>query len=87
MLRSDDLYEIAILVGHNAAPPVPGAGSCIFVHVWEGPEVAVRGCTAMAKAPLRALSNWLERNAGVLVALPRSEYEALREAWDLPAHD
>lgn len=87
MLRGDDLYETAIVVHHNTASPVPGAGSCIFLHVWDGPDVVVRGCTAMAKPALRTLSNWLERNGAVLVALPRSEYEALAKAWDLPARD
>lgn len=87
MLRGDDLYETAIVVHHNTAPPVPGAGSCIFLHVWDGPDVPVRGCTAMAKPALRSLSNWLDPNEGVLVALPRSEYEALAKAWDLPARE
>jgi D-alanyl-D-alanine dipeptidase len=84
MLRGDDLYEIAIFVEHNAAPPAPGDGSCIFLHVWEGPDVAVRGCTAMAKPALRALSEWLRPGAAVLVALPEHEYDALRSPWNLP---
>jgi L,D-peptidoglycan transpeptidase YkuD (ErfK/YbiS/YcfS/YnhG family) len=84
MLREDDHYEIAILVAHNANPAVPGAGSCIFLHVWEGPDVAVRGCTAMAKPVLRTLSQWLEPGAAALVALPKAEYDALTDAWGLP---
>lgn len=86
MRRKDDLYEIAIVVSHNVASPEPGAGSCIFLHVWEGPEVAVRGCTAMSKPELDALSKWLEPGAAVLVALPHPEYDALQRTWHLPAH-
>jgi D-alanyl-D-alanine dipeptidase len=84
MRREDDLYEIAIVIAHNAAPPTPGNGSCIFLHVWEGPDVAVRGCTAMAKPELQALSEWLEPGSAALVALPESEYDALQAAWSLP---
>jgi len=84
MLRGDDHYEIAIVVGHNEDPPIPGAGSCIFLHVWDGPDVAVRGCTAMAKPALRTLSEWLEPGAAALVALPKNEYDALTSRWGLP---
>ncbi len=83
MLRSDDLYELAILVSHNQGQPKPGAGSCIFLHVWGGPDVPVRGCTAMAKPALERLSRWLEPTA-VLVALPEGEYGALSGRWELP---
>lgn len=84
MRRQDDHYEIAIFVGHNANPPMPDAGSCIFLHVWEGPDVAVRGCTAMAKPALETLSRWLEPEAAVLVALPQDTYDELVNVWDLP---
>ena len=84
MLRGDDHYEIAIVVAHNAAPPTRGAGSCIFLHVWDGPDVAVKGCTAMAKPALHLLSEWLEAGAAALVALPKNEYDALTGRWGLP---
>lgn len=84
MLRDDGNYEIAIVVGHNTRKPKPGAGSCIFLHVWAGPDIAVRGCTAMSKPELETLIDWLEPKAAVLVALPRSEYQALERAWNLP---
>lgn len=84
MLRQDDHYEIAIFVEHNANPPLPGAGSCIFLHVWEGPDIAVRGCTAMPKPLLETLSEWLEPEAAVLVALPKNEYDELADTWNLP---
>jgi len=42
------------------------------------------GCTAMPMSTLEALAKWLRPGAAVLVALPRSEYDALRRPWRLP---
>lgn len=85
MRRPDDLYEWGVWVDHNSAPPAPGGGSCIFLHVWGGPGVSTSGCTAMAEDDLRAVLAWLDPRARpVLVQLPRDVYGALRGAWTLP---
>lgn len=84
MRRRDELYSIAIVVEHNTQNAEPGAGSCIFIHVWRGPDSGMTGCTAMPIDTLEALARWLEPNAAVLVALPRSEYNALQHPWGLP---
>jgi D-alanyl-D-alanine dipeptidase len=85
MRRPDDLYEWGVWVDHNSAPPAPGGGSCIFLHVWAGPGVATSGCTAMAEDDLRALLAWLDPRARpVLVQLPRDAYRAVRGTWELP---
>jgi D-alanyl-D-alanine dipeptidase len=84
MRREDELYAIAIVVEHNTKQTEPGAGSCIFIHVWRGPESGMTGCTAMPMDTLEAFTGWLQPNAAALVALPRSEYEALKRRWRLP---
>lgn len=85
MLRNDRRYAVGAVVAHNAEPPVPGAGSCIFLHVWEGEGVPTAGCTAMSLADMSELAGWLDGAAApLLVQLPQAEYEALREAWGLP---
>lgn len=84
MLRSDELYVLAIVVEHNTQPTIANAGSCIFLHLWQGPDRGMSGCTAMSMSALKELASWLRPEAGVLVALPRSEYEALRRPWGLP---
>jgi len=33
MWRDDPLYDVLAVIGYNDAPPVPGAGSAIFLHV------------------------------------------------------
>lgn len=85
MLRGDCRYEIGAVVGYNCEPVVPGAGSCIFLHVWEAPGVPTAGCTALARDDMLALATWLDgARAPVLVQLPRAVCEALREPWRLP---
>ena len=99
MRRRDGLYRIGVVVAHNgsgvgpgvlAAPPagpapVPGGGSCIFLHVWRGPGTATAGCTAMPDAALQEVIVWLDADAApVLVQLPASEAERLRAGWGLP---
>jgi len=86
MRRSDERYAVGAVVAHNSAPPLPGAGSCIFLHVWAGEGVPTAGCTAMSLADMSELAGWLDGAAApLLVQLPQAEYEDLREVWGLPA--
>lgn len=85
MLRSDDLYRWGVLVNHNAAA-TPGAGSCIFMHIWRGLGKPTVGCTAMAQENLESLIGWLDpQRTPLLVQLPMPEYKKLREGWRWPA--
>ncbi|WP_375194572.1 L,D-transpeptidase [Sphingobium sp.] len=47
LLRDDDAYDVIVVLGHNDAPPVPGQGSAIFVHLSEGRPTA--GCVAVER--------------------------------------
>ena len=52
--REDGLYDVVVILGHNDAPPVSGAGSAIFLHCRrEG--AATEGCVGIDKAELLAL--------------------------------
>ena len=85
MRRADDLYRWGILVDHNANPPVPGGGSCIFMHMWRGPGQPTVGCTAMPQADLELLLGWLDpERKPLLVQLPAVQYQKLRHRWNLP---
>lgn len=86
MRRADQRYEVGAVVGYNAEPPLPGAGSCIFLHVWAAPGVPTAGCTAMALADMSEIAGWLDgKQSPLLVQLPQAEYERCRTAWGLPA--
>jgi D-alanyl-D-alanine dipeptidase len=85
MRRDDDLYRLGVVVEHNAFPATPGAGSCIFLHIWSGPAQPTVGCTAMAADGLAKLAEWLDPAARpVLVELPEAEYSRLHTSWQLP---
>lgn len=49
--RDDGLYDVIVVLGHNDAPPVPGAGSAIFLHCWRE-DTATEGCVAIAREAL-----------------------------------
>lgn len=86
MRRADQRYEVGAVVGHNAEPPLPGAGSCIFLHVWAAPGVPTAGCTAMALADMSEIAGWLDGAADpLLVQLPQAEYAQRAADWGLPA--
>lgn len=86
MRRSDQRYAVGAVVAHNSEPPVPGAGSCIFLHVWASEGAPTAGCTAMSLADMTELAGWLDAAAApLLVQLPLVAYDSLREAWGLPA--
>jgi L,D-peptidoglycan transpeptidase YkuD (ErfK/YbiS/YcfS/YnhG family) len=76
MRRADGLYDWVVVVGHNAAR-APGAGSCVFLHVWRGPSAPTVGCTAMAKPALEELLAWLDPDGAVLVVLPEPARQKL----------
>jgi L,D-peptidoglycan transpeptidase YkuD (ErfK/YbiS/YcfS/YnhG family) len=86
MRRADEAYRWGIVVQHNSGwAREPGAGSCIFLHVWSGPSSSTVGCTAMDAGRLVELMRWLDPlRTPVLVQLPRGEYQRLRREWDLP---
>ena len=87
-MRSVEGYRWGLVVRHNAAPPVAGRGSCIFLHVWAGPGRGTAGCTAMEESSLTELLRWLDPRKGpLLVQLPEAEYARLSAAWRLPALD
>ena len=53
LIRSDDAYDVIVVLGHNDAPPLPGQGSAIFFHLSEGRPTA--GCVAVDRADMLRL--------------------------------
>jgi L,D-peptidoglycan transpeptidase YkuD (ErfK/YbiS/YcfS/YnhG family) len=51
--RDDRLYDLVVVLGHNDAPPVAGAGSAIFLHVAAPDYTPTEGCVALAADDLR----------------------------------
>lgn len=85
-MRSVSGYRWGVVVEHNAAPPVAGKGSCIFLHIWQAADKGTAGCTALEQTSLEELMRWLDtKKRPVLAQLPEAEYARLRAAWRLPS--
>jgi L,D-peptidoglycan transpeptidase YkuD (ErfK/YbiS/YcfS/YnhG family) len=86
MLRSDPCYAIGAFVAHNSERPQPGAGSCIFLHVWKAAGVPTAGCTAGSLADMCEICLWLDGGSSpLLVQLPQADYARLKDRWALPS--
>jgi D-alanyl-D-alanine dipeptidase len=84
MLRQDELYRWGVVVDHNAKGET-GCGSCIFLHIWDGPGKGTAGCTAMDAARMEEVLRWLDpRKKPLLAQLPQAEFERLQKVWGLP---
>jgi len=85
MLRPDGLYRYGLLVNNNAPDTEPGAGSCIFFHIWRRPGAPTAGCTAMNTAAIQVILAWLDSaRQPVLVQLPEAELARLAPRWGAP---
>lgn len=67
LVRDDPLYDIIIVLGHNDAPPRPGAGSAIFFHLWHEAK-PTEGCVAIDRAAMDRLLPLLEPADRMIVA-------------------
>ena len=65
------LYRYGIFVDHNPNR-VPGAGSCIFLHIRKASGAPTVGCTAMGVKELLQIMRWLDpAKAPLLIQAPR----------------
>ena len=53
--RTDRVYDLILVVGHNDSPPAPRLGSGIFVHVAQADFSPTTGCVALTLADLRTI--------------------------------
>jgi L,D-peptidoglycan transpeptidase YkuD (ErfK/YbiS/YcfS/YnhG family) len=67
MWREDDLYDVVVILGHNDAPVIPGAGSAIFLHVAPADGGPTAGCVAMTRSALIDLLGVIDRETAVII--------------------
>jgi D-alanyl-D-alanine dipeptidase len=83
-MRTIPVYKLGLVVGYNS-DALPGAGSCIFMHIWNGSGNGTAGCTAFEEASLKEIVNWLSADQHpVLIQMPEPTYRSLGKAWQLP---
>lgn len=84
MLEIRPQYDLGVFVEHNAEKQA-GGGSCIFLHIWKDANTGTAGCTAMARANMETVSDWLdEAKNPVLIQLPAEDYKKRQISWKLP---
>jgi zinc D-Ala-D-Ala dipeptidase len=84
MLSVPSQYRFGVMIEHNWSQ-VPGAGSCIFFHVWNRGRTGTAGCTAASLADVERLLHRLDANENpLIIQLPFPEYARLKGSWDLP---
>lgn len=85
MLAVGAQYDLGVFVAYNSYPPVPGNGSCIFLHIWKDAASGTSGCTAMARENLERIVKWLDPAKNpYLIQMPTETYQASRKSSNLP---
>lgn len=85
MIEVGFLYSLGAVIEHNSNPPIPGKGSCIFLHIARENFQGTAGCTAMQERDLNALVSWLDiEKKPLIVQLPLQEYQQRQRSWHLP---
>jgi L,D-peptidoglycan transpeptidase YkuD (ErfK/YbiS/YcfS/YnhG family) len=81
----DGFYTYGVIIEHNFDNPVPGSGSCFFLHVYKNFGVPTAGCTAVALNQMEKIITWLDPSKKpVLVQLPDEAFIKLKQQWNLP---
>jgi hypothetical protein len=77
-------YRWGAVIEHNPEA-APRGGSCVFLHIWSGPDHGTAGCTAMPQEQLEPILAWLDpAKMPILVQMPAANYKRLKKAWNLP---
>lgn len=61
-LANIELYEYAVVIGHNMNPIKKGAGSAIFIHIAKSADAVTAGCISITKEHLISLIKWLDKD-------------------------
>lgn len=85
MMRDVPFYSIGSMIQFNANQSLANAGSCIFMHIWRGPNQGTAGCVAMDENELRQLITWLDpHQKPVIVIVSAPVYAHVKAKWHLP---
>lgn len=67
-------YDYAVVINYNTADRIPGKGSAIFLHVWEGEDIPTAGCISIEYNSLVKIICWLDPSKNpVIVQGPLSK--------------
>ena len=55
-----EYYTHAVVINYNTRERIPGMGSAVFLHVWDGPGNGTSGCVALDQQHLLEIIRWLD---------------------------
>jgi L,D-peptidoglycan transpeptidase YkuD (ErfK/YbiS/YcfS/YnhG family) len=55
-------YKKGVVIQYNMNPAIPGAGSAIFMNIWDSSMMGTSGCVAMDESSLQTILNWLDKS-------------------------
>jgi L,D-peptidoglycan transpeptidase YkuD (ErfK/YbiS/YcfS/YnhG family) len=65
--RKDHLYDLVVVLGYNDAPPIPGKGSAIFLHLARPDFSPSAGCVTLAREDLLLVLREATPKSAVLI--------------------
>ncbi len=65
--RSDNIYDIILVLNYNMKPIKKNKGSAIFIHVAKKNFKQTEGCVAISKSNLKKLINFLDKKTRVKI--------------------
>jgi L,D-peptidoglycan transpeptidase YkuD (ErfK/YbiS/YcfS/YnhG family) len=69
--RSDHLYDLVVVLGHNNDPVISGAGSAIFLHLCRPTYEPTAGCVAVILSDMIEILRHSSPGTEMLIALAR----------------
>jgi L,D-peptidoglycan transpeptidase YkuD (ErfK/YbiS/YcfS/YnhG family) len=71
MWRTDHVYDVVVVLGHNDHPVVPGAGSAIFLHLSRSAYEPTAGCVAVTLPDMIEILRHSPPGTDMLIGLER----------------
>lgn len=67
--REDDLYDVVIVLDHNAAPRIKNKGSAVFFHIKNNKTEYTEGCIALDKPSILHLLRICDTRTKIFITL------------------
>ena len=68
-VRREHLFEYIIVIGHNDDPPIPGHGSCIFIHLARPEFTPTAGCVGLKREDMLELLKLCTANSIIKISV------------------
>ena len=65
--RSDNIYDVLVVLNYNMDPIIKGKGSAIFIHIAKKQFEPTAGCVALNKADLLSLLTTIKKNTEIKI--------------------